>query len=151
MSVDVEQQPFWRTKSLEQMSREEWESLCDGCGRCCLIKLIDEDINDIHVTRLACKLLDCGTCRCKDYENRKKKVPDCVQINAKKVKKLRWLPKTCAYRVLSEGGDLAWWHPLVSGSPETVHEAGVSVQGWARSEGRIDPANFYRYIIQDAE
>jgi uncharacterized cysteine cluster protein YcgN (CxxCxxCC family) len=105
----------------------------------------------IHFTKLACKLLDTGSCRCRDYENRKKKVPDCVKIDARKVRELKWLPKTCAYRLLAEGKDLAWWHPLVSGSSETVHEAGISVRGIARGEGRIDPANYVRYIVEGVE
>ena len=151
MSVDDPQQPYWRTKKLGEMSGPEWEALCDGCGKCCLIKLIDEDTEEIHFTKLACKLLDTGSCRCKDYENRKKKVPDCVKIDAKKVGKLRWLPMTCAYRLLAEGKDLQWWHPLVSGSPETVHDAGISVRGVARSEGRIKPENYIRYIVQGVE
>ena len=95
--------------------------------------------------------MDTGSCRCKDYENRRKKVPDCVKIDARTVRKLKWLPKTCAYRLLAEGKDLAWWHPLVSGSSETVHEAGISVRGLARSEGRVDPANYVRYIVEGVE
>jgi hypothetical protein len=149
--LDGEHKPYWRTKKLEDMSPAEWEALCDGCGKCCLIKLIDEDTDEIHFTKLACKLLDTGSCRCRDYENRKKKVPDCVKIDARKVRELKWLPKTCAYRLLAEGKDLAWWHPLVSGSSETVHEAGISVRGIARGEGRVDPANYVRYIVQGVE
>lgn len=151
MSVDEPQQPYWRTKTLEEMTPSEWEGVCDGCGRCCLIKLIDEDTDEIHFTRLACKLLDTGSCRCKDYENRKTKVPDCVKIDAKKVRSLRWLPKTCGYRLLAEGKELEWWHPLVSGSHETVHEAGISVRGIARPEGRIKEENYARYIDPELE
>lgn len=144
-------EPFWRVKALEDMSREEWESLCDGCARCCLIKLEDEDTGEVHLTRLSCRMLDTGTCRCRDYDNRHASVPDCVAIDAAKVRSLNWLPSTCAYRVLSEGRELAWWHPLVSGSPETVHEAGISVRGWSRSEDSVGPAAIHRYIIRDFE
>lgn len=141
--------PFWKRLQLEEMSDGEWESLCDGCGRCCLNKLEDEDTGEIHLTRLACRLLDVGSCRCSDYANRKKKVPDCVKIDPSKARTLRWLPKTCAYRLVSEGRDLPWWHPLVSGSPETVHEAGISVRGLARSERGVTVASYWKYIIGD--
>lgn len=147
----VEAQPFWKTKSLEEMSRSEWESLCDGCARCCLIKLEDEDTGEVHLTRLACRLLDTGNCRCKDYENRHAKVADCVAIDAAKVRSLSWLPPTCAYRLLSEGKELAWWHPLVSGSTDTVHEAGISVRNWSRSEDSVSTLSYHRYIIRDFE
>ncbi len=120
---------FWRVKSLEAMTSEEWESLCDGCARCCLVKLEDEDSGEIHFTDLGCKLLDGKTCRCLDYRRRQRRVPDCLKLTPQAVRSLSWLPVTCAYRVLAEGRELAWWHPLISGSPETVHEAGVSVRG----------------------
>jgi len=124
-----EEQPFWRTKSLEAMSPEEWESLCDGCGRCCLVKLEDEDTAEVMYTNVGCTLLDDQTCRCRDYPNRQAKVADCVRLTPQAVRSLSWLPQTCAYRLLAEGQDLYWWHPLVSGDPETVHQAGVSVRG----------------------
>lgn len=120
--------PFWR-KTLETMSPTEWESLCDGCGRCCLVKLEDEDTRDTHYTDIACQLLDAGTCRCSDYVNRQAKVPDCIRLTPETVRSIGWLPPTCAYRLVREGRDLAWWHPLISGRPETVIEAGVSVRG----------------------
>lgn len=121
--------PFWRAKPLGAMSRAEWESLCDGCGRCCLHKLRDEVTDALLWTDVACRLLDGESCRCKDYANRKARVPDCVKLTPHKVATIDWLPPTCAYRLLAEGRDLPWWHPLVSGSPETVHQAGVSVRG----------------------
>jgi uncharacterized cysteine cluster protein YcgN (CxxCxxCC family) len=141
-------EPFWRVKSLEEMTRAEWESLCDGCARCCLVKLEDEDTGEVHLTRLACALLDVGTCRCKDYANRHALMPDCISIDPEKVRQIRWLPETCAYRVLAERRDLPWWHPLVSGTRETVHQAGVSVR-WARSEASVSAGSYHRYIIED--
>lgn len=128
------EKPFWKRKSLGEMSSEEWESLCDGCARCCLVKLEDEDTGEIHFTSASCKLLDGERCRCTDYANRSARVPDCVRLTAGNVGELNWLPKTCAYRLLSEGRDLPWWHPLVSGTADTVREAGISVAGRTRSE-----------------
>ncbi len=131
--------PFWKTKTLGEMTRAEWESLCDGCGRCCLHKLRDEDTNEVVFTNVACRLLNIPSCRCADYENRRKWVPDCVKLTPAKLKKIDWLPPTCAYRLLAEGKDLMWWHPLVSGDPETVHKAGVSVRGRAIRERDAGP------------
>ena len=126
--------PFWRAKDLEEMSDAEWESLCDGCGRCCLNKIEDIDTGEILWTDVACQLLDGESCRCKDYAKRQRKVPDCVRLTPKAVRTLAWLPPTCAYRLVAEGRDLYWWHPLVSGDPKTVHQAGVSVRGRTVSE-----------------
>lgn len=120
--------PFWRTKRLEEMSGPEWESLCDGCGRCCLVKLEDEDTGTIHYTDVGCTLLDGGTCRCRDYEARQARVPDCVRLTPEAVRRIRWLPPTCAYRLLTDGKDLPDWHPLVTGDPDSVHRAGVSIR-----------------------
>jgi uncharacterized protein len=124
----VPDEPFWHAKTLEAMSPAEWESLCDGCGRCCLVKLEDEDTGAIHYTDVGCSLLDAAACRCRDYDNRQGKVPDCVRLTPDAVRTLAWLPPTCAYRLLAEGRDLYWWHPLVSGDPDTVHAAGISVR-----------------------
>lgn len=131
--------PFWKTKTLEQLSQEEWESLCDGCGRCCLHKLRDEDTGKIWWTNVACRLLDQETCRCKEYATRQRKIPDCVQLSPQALPEIDWLPRSCAYRLVGEGKDLAWWHPLVSGRPETVHEAGISVRGRALDERKAGP------------
>jgi uncharacterized cysteine cluster protein YcgN (CxxCxxCC family) len=121
--------PFWRAKRLEEMSDSEWESLCDGCGRCCLVKLEEEETERIHFTDVGCRLLDGTSCRCRDYANRTAKVDDCVRLLPQNILELGWLPPTCAYRLVAEGRDLYWWHPLVSGDAETVHVAGVSVRG----------------------
>ena len=126
--------PFWKSKSLAEMTKHEWESLCDGCGRCCLNKLEDEDTGEFLYTRAACKLLDIGTCRCSDYRNRHERVSDCVALTPENVRSLGWLPKTCAYRLVDEGKPLQWWHPLVSGRQETVDEAGISVKHEVYSE-----------------
>jgi uncharacterized protein len=138
--------PFWKTRSLKEMSREEWESLCDGCGRCCLNKLEDEDTGEFHYTKAACRLLDLKTCQCTDYPNRAKKVPDCVTLTAGNVGSLGWLPSTCAYRLLDEGKDLPWWHPLVSGRKETVKEAGISVAGHVYTEKGIRTDRLWQHI-----
>jgi uncharacterized cysteine cluster protein YcgN (CxxCxxCC family) len=124
-----EEIPFWRTKTLSEMTDKEWESLCDGCGRCCLLKLEDTDTGVIDYTDAACKLLDLNSCKCSDYPNRKKHVSDCIKLTAAKVEAFDWMPDTCGYRLIAAGRDLYWWHPLVSGDPETVHDAGISVRG----------------------
>lgn len=121
--------PFWRSKALGEMSDAEWESLCDGCGRCCLLKLEDADSGAIDYTDAACKLLDLHSCKCSDYPNRKQHVSDCIKLTAAKVERFDWMPDTCAYRLIAAGRDLHWWHPLVSGDPETIHAAGISVRG----------------------
>ena len=128
--------PFWKQKSLVELSLDEWESLCDGCGKCCLHKLEDEDTDEIFHTNVACALLDIGTCRCTNYVERTFRVPDCIELTASNLTGLKWLPPTCAYRLIHEGKDLDWWHPLVSGDPDTVHRAKVSVKDRAISENQ---------------
>lgn len=129
---------FWKVKPLADLDRREWEQLCDGCGRCCLVKLEDEDTAQVYTTSVACRLLDRQTCRCSDYENRFKRVSDCLDLDANAVETLAWLPKTCAYRLRHEGKQLADWHPLNSGTPQTVIDAGISVSGRTFSEDEVD-------------
>ncbi len=131
-------QPFWRAKTLEEMNPAEWESLCDGCGLCCLIRFEDEDTGDITPTRVACKLFDGDKCRCSNYGQRRRHVPDCIKLTPHNIEKLPWMPLSCAYRRLHEGKDLPSWHPLVTGRADSVHEAGVSVRGQTISEATLD-------------
>lgn len=130
--------PFWKRKSLVEMTVEEWESLCDGCGKCCLLKLEDWDTAEISFTSIACRGLDTETCRCRFYDRRKEEVSDCIVLRPAMVPGFPWLPSTCAYRLVYEGQDLPHWHPLISGDPETVHEAGISVRGRVTSENDTD-------------
>jgi uncharacterized cysteine cluster protein YcgN (CxxCxxCC family) len=136
--VKTKTPPFWRTKTLADMTPAEWESLCDGCGKCCLHK-IREDDGMLTLTNVACRLLNTKTARCGNYARRKKLVPDCVVLTPKKARKLDWLPSSCAYRLVSEGKDLPAWHPLKSGDPATVHSAGISVMGRCVSERDAGP------------
>ncbi len=146
MTTDPEA-PFWRTKTLSEMSADEWESLCDGCGRCCLVKLEDEETGDHYFTDVACALLDSDACRCSDYADRHRKMPDCVQLTPRRIEELTWMPPSCAYRLVAEGQDLYWWHPLVSGDPETVHLAGVSVRGRVVSERGLGLSDLLDRIV----
>jgi len=132
--------PFWETKSLEEMTPDEWESLCDGCGRCCLVRFEDEETGEVIPTRAACRLLDLDLCRCSDYENRRDHVPDCIKLTPHNIETLPWMPLSCAYRRLHEGKDLPSWHPLVTGDPESPHLAGVSVRGQTINEDTLDDA-----------
>jgi uncharacterized cysteine cluster protein YcgN (CxxCxxCC family) len=127
MKDTTAEQPFWKTKTLEQMSQQEWESLCDGCGLCCLTKLQDEDTNEIHYTRVVCPYSDLQTGQCSDYTNRSVNVPTCVQLTLERVAEFDWLPDTCAYRMIHRGQDLADWHPLVSGDSNSLKKAGVGL------------------------
>ena len=140
---------FWKTKTLEELSGAEWESLCDGCARCCLETLEDEDTGKIYFTHMSCRLLDAGQGSCRDYATRSAKVSDCVRLTPDNVRSLNWLPSSCAYKLVAEGRDLYWWHPLISGDPNTVHEAGVSVRGrvWG-SEDEVEEADLEDHIVR---
>ncbi len=139
--------PFWERKSLEQMTTEEWELLCDGCGRCCLEKLIDEDTGKVFYTSVACRHLDTWTCKCALYEERKSVVPDCLVIKPEMIRTLDWLPAACAYRRIMEGRGLEWWHPLVSGDADTVHQAGISIRAKVISATYVSEDDLDAYII----
>ena len=138
---------FWEKKPLQAFTQEEWESLCDGCGKCCLQKLEDENTGKIHYTRIACRLLDTDTCQCSDYLNRKQRVPECIQLTPGDLRHFHWLPETCAYRLVYEGKPLYRWHPLLSGNRESVHEAGASVKAIALSELSVPEEAWEDYII----
>lgn len=126
--------PFWQQKRLSDMTAQEWESLCDGCGLCCLVRFEDEDTGEIIPTRVHCKLYDDKKCQCTDYANRKAHVPDCIKLTPHNIEALEWMPKSCAYRRLHEGKPLPKWHYLISGDRESVHRAGVSIRGQTVSE-----------------
>ena len=122
---------FWQKKTLAQMNPQEWDSLCDGCGKCCLSKLEDEDNGDVYYTKLACEFLDVATCRCQDYDNRLNIQPECMQVNLSMLDNPYWLPTTCAYRLLAEKQPLPDWHPLITGNPKSVHNANISISSFA--------------------
>lgn len=139
---------FWEHKSLDEMNDQEWESLCDGCGRCCMQKLEDDETGEIHFTRVACRLLDTTTCRCRDYATRFRQVEDCLSVRPLDAQKLSWLPSTCAYRRLAEGRGLADWHPLISGDARSVSQAGISVAGRVVSEQDVPICTIVEHIVQ---
>ncbi|MGI3168842.1 YcgN family cysteine cluster protein [Pseudooceanicola sp. C21-150M6] len=141
---------FWETKPLSKMTRREWEALCDGCGKCCLNKLEDEETGEVALTSVACRLLDNGTCLCSKYATRHQYVPECITLDARTIEKhMYWLPQTCAYRLLYEGRPLYDWHPLISGDLETVHRAGVSMRNRTQSEYEIADDDWEDYIIEE--
>ncbi len=146
-TAHAEESPFWKRKTLKEMTPTEWESLCDGCGKCCLLKLEDWETGDVSYTDVSCRGLDHTSCQCKFYTTRKQEVTDCIVLKPAMVKRFSWLPGTCAYRLISEGKDLAWWHPLVSGDPESVHEAGISVRGRVQSESDVDEDALGDHIV----
>jgi uncharacterized cysteine cluster protein YcgN (CxxCxxCC family) len=141
---------FWEKKSLSAMTQKEWEALCDGCGKCCLNKLEDDETGEVEMTRIACRLLDDQSCLCSQYSIRHQFVPECIVLTPKTLKEnMYWLPQTCAYRLLSEGRPLFDWHPLVSGDPASVHRAGVSVQGMTIPEFEVDEDDWEDHIIEE--
>ena len=145
----VAQEVFWRSKSLQEMTPNEWESLCDGCALCCLHKLEDEDTQEVFYTTVVCKLLDFNTCQCTRYEDRCTLVPSCIKLKPEDVSEFHWLPPTCAYRLVYEGKDLPEWHPLISGKQDSVIEAGASVLSWYEvKDDEIDEEDFVDYVIE---
>jgi len=139
-------QRFWEHVALAEMTQEQWEALCDGCGKCCLVKLEDEDSGTLAYTDLACTLLDCATARCRDYENRARRVSDCVVLRPDNLDEVYFMPPSCAYRRLAEGKGLPDWHPLIAGTPTACADAGHSVAGRVRSETGFD-GDFESQII----
>ena len=137
---------FLEKKTLSQMSSSEWESLCDGCGKCCLNKIIDDETEELHFTNVACHLLHSKTCQCKKYEKRFKLVPECVKVSLDDIDQFHWLPASCAYRLLVEEKQLPEWHPLLTGSKSAMHTGGHSIRGKIVSETQIDPENLEDYI-----
>jgi uncharacterized cysteine cluster protein YcgN (CxxCxxCC family) len=141
---------FWEKVPLDRMNAAEWEALCDGCGKCCLNKLEDADTGEVWFTRIACRLLDGDTCRCGQYENRRAFVPECVVLTPATLPDIAyWLPSTCAYKLLHDGQPLADWHPLVSGDPDSVHRAGISVRGWTVPEFEVPEEDWEDHIVED--
>jgi len=138
---------FWKRKPLAVLSSLEWEALCDGCAKCCLHKLQDVDTEEVYYTNVVCRLLDTYRCRCTDYPNRSQLVPTCLVLNPNLAATLVWMPGTCAYRLLAEGKELPWWHPLVSQDAHTVHQAGVSVRGKVLSESEVDMDRLEEYVV----
>lgn len=142
---------FWKHKSLAEMTGEEWESLCDGCALCCMHKVEDEDTGELYYTNLACRLLDTGSCRCGDYANRVRVVPDCIDLRRDPGEAFGWLPLSCAYRRLANGRDLPEWHPLITGDPESVHRAGISMRAVMVSERDTDEWTVLQKLTEDQE
>ena len=138
---------FWETKSLIDMNENEWESLCDKCGKCCVIKLEDFDTQQVHYTNVSCKLLCEKSASCKDYENRKSIVPDCIILSPDNLKDLKWMPETCAYKLLNEGKNLPYWHPLLSGNDKEIVKSGNSVKNRVTNENEIKIKNLPDYIF----
>ncbi|MGO3455000.1 MAG: YcgN family cysteine cluster protein [Marinomonadaceae bacterium] len=141
-------EPFWKTTAMDQMSAPEWESLCDGCGKCCLQKLEDEDSADVYYTNLACEQLDVSACQCKVYDTRQSKVASCITLTPDQIQTFDWLPDTCGYRVLHETGELPNWHPLVVGSNKEMIRQGLSVRDYAVPETRVDEEDWETHIIK---
>ena len=138
---------FWEQKSLAEMSSQEWESLCDGCAKCCLHKLEDEDSGEVFYTKVRCRYLREESCRCSEYARRSELVPHCITLHAEQLSSYHWLPSTCAYRLLAQGKPLFDWHPLISGDPNSVHEAGISIRGRAISDEFVHPDGYDEHIV----
>lgn len=141
-------EPFWRTKTLEEMTKTEWESLCDGCAKCCLVKMQEYEGGPVEYTNLACYLLDVNSCKCSDYPNRLKRKANCIELGPHNIKELHWMPSTCAYRLVAEGKDLYDWHPLKTGDPFSVVQAGVSAMGRIQTERNVSELFHHRYKVQ---
>jgi uncharacterized cysteine cluster protein YcgN (CxxCxxCC family) len=139
--------PFWETKQLHEMNDAEWEALCDGCAKCCVHKLEDEDTGEIHYTCVACRMLDVDTCRCTGYPDRHELVPECAVLSADQPEHFLWMPATCAYRRLHEGKPLPEWHPLLTGNPASVHEHGASARKKLIPELLADEESLEKYIV----
>jgi uncharacterized cysteine cluster protein YcgN (CxxCxxCC family) len=142
---------FWKEKPLTGLTPTEWESLCDGCAKCCIIKFEDEDTGRIYHTNVVCELLDIYHCICTRYAERSVLVPTCLTLNASLIHELKWMPDTCAYRLLAEGKDLPAWHPLISGDAKTVHKAGISVRGKVVSAKDVEEEDLLDYVIDDED
>jgi uncharacterized cysteine cluster protein YcgN (CxxCxxCC family) len=141
---------FWEQYAIDRLTQAEWEALCDGCGKCCLNKLEDEDTGEVALTRIACRLLDDSTCRCSQYPIRHQFVPECIVLSPQNMdKNLYWMPETCAYKLLWQGKRLYDWHPLITGDPRSVHDAGVSVQGMTIPEFDVPEDDWEDYIIEE--
>lgn len=143
----MSERPFWESKRLEQMTRQEWESLCDGCAKCCVHKLEDEDTGLVHYTRVVCRYLDQNKCRCTVYDKRRRLVPTCLQLEPGELDQLHWMPSTCAYRLLNEGKGLPIWHPLITGSRRAMIEAGHTVTGKVISEDHVHEEDWPNHIV----
>lgn len=143
---------FWERKPLTKMSQAEWEALCDGCGKCCLNKIEDEDSGQVFLTRVACRLLDDQSCHCAQYDIRHQFVPECIVMRPDNIDQhAYWMPKTCAYRLLWQGKPLFDWHPLISGDPESVHQAGVSVRGMTVPEFDVGEDDWEDHLIEEPQ
>jgi uncharacterized protein len=140
--------PFWESKTLDELTHEEWEALCDNCGRCCLFKLQDEETGEIFYTNVVCRLMDLNTCCCTTYKERSTLVPTCLTLTPEMVRTLNWLPETCAYHLVAQGKKLPWWHPLISGNPGTPRKAGISVQGNIIPEADANMDRLDDYVIE---
>jgi uncharacterized cysteine cluster protein YcgN (CxxCxxCC family) len=138
---------FWETKPLDELNREEWEALCDGCGRCCLLKIEDEDSGELYYTNVVCEFHDSDRCRCTAYRQRSLLVPDCIKVTPEVAREQKWLPDTCAYRLLAEGKALFDWHPLISGDPDSIHRAGISVRDRVIPEQYVHPDELPEHLV----